>query len=595
MTSSLKLEPLSLRDIEDLLEKAVGKTRINLLNQLSTLTLKEDKDRAREISSEALELAGALGYRRGKAEAFFGLGDTARTNGKYRSALEYYSTALNLFEALGDSIQQGRCFRRLGDVHFYVNNLNLSLKHYLNALKLFEKSAARDDSSYARINLGHLMATIGNVLRSSNDLEAALSYYRRCHVIYLREGFTEGVPGILYNTGNVYHSQGRLGESLSVYKQALEEAELRDDKYLASMALTSIGSVYMIRGELDDAESYFKRSMTLSEKLGRKRGILSVSIKLIELRRTRGCLDEALELSESAEYLAEELNDRKSLRDILQEKVHVYRSKSQFEKALETNLNCHRIAEEFLSENRVRELDILRVRYETEAKEWEIERLRREKTTQQKMITAAAVGLVLAGVSLILFYRNVRFRARFNRELEEAYSRVERLSQIDTLTGLANRRAMMRSLSNEQTRSSRTGREFGLIMADIDSFKQVNDRHGHTCGDEVLIEVAKRVKQALRNQDVASRWGGEEFLLLLPETSLKSSIKVAEKIRILVENTPFLWKNVSIQLSMTFGVSAGGMIPVDEAIQLADSALYRGKRDGKNRVNCVPSLSYPSS
>ncbi len=523
------------------------------------------------------------------------MGDVARTNGLYRSALEHYSSALNIFEALGDSIQQGRCFRRLGDVQFYVNNLNLSLKHYLNALKLFEKSAARDKTSYARINLGHLMATIGNVLRSSNDLEAALSYYRRCHAIYLREGFTEGIPGILYNTGNVFHSQGRLDESLNVYKQALEEAELGNDNYLASMALTSLGSVYMARNELDEAENYFKRSMSIAEKMDRPRGILSASIKLIELGRIRGNLDHSLMLSERAESLAEELDDRRSLKDIFRERVFIYRGKSQFEKALETNLTCQRITEEFLSENRVRELDILRVRYETEAKEWEIERLRREKTTQQKMIAAAAAGLFLAGVSLVLFYRNVRFRTRLNRELEEAYSRVERLSQIDTLTGLANRRAMMRSLSNEQTRSSRTGRDFGLIMADIDSFKQVNDRHGHACGDEVLIEVAKRVMQALRNQDVASRWGGEEFLLLLPETSLQSSVKVAEKIRILVEKTPFIWKNVSIHLSMTFGVSAGGMIPVDEAIQLADSALYQGKREGKNRVNSVSSPSSYSS
>ncbi len=591
MTTNLEFESLSAREIETQLESAVGKSRADLLNQLSTLTLKDNKDLAEEISSEALDLSRRIGYRRGQGEAYFGLGDVTRTNEQYRSALEHYSSALNHFQILGDSIQQGRCFRRLGDVQFYVNNLNLSLKHYLNALKFFEKSAAKDRTPYARINLGHLMATIGNVLRNSNDLEAALSYYKKCHAIYVREGFIEGIPGILYNTGNVYHSQGRLDESLRVYKQTLEEAELRDDKYLASMALTSLGSVYMARNELDDAESFFKRSMTLSEKLGRKRGILSVSIKLIELGRTQGNLDEAMTLSESAETLAEELNDRKSLRDILREKAHIYRSKSQFEKALETNMICHQIAEEFLSENRVRELDILRVRYETEAKEWEIERLRREKTTQQKMITAAAAGLVLAGVSLVLFYRNVRFRTRVNRELKDAYSRAERLSRVDTLTGLANRRAMMRSLSEEQTRSSRTARNFGLVMADIDSFKLVNDHHGHACGDEVLKEVAKRLKRSLRNQDVASRWGGEEFLLLLPETSLQRSIKVAEKIRSLVERTPFQWKNVSIHLSMTFGVSVGGLIPVDEAIQLADSALYTGKSEGKNRVSSLPYIS----
>ncbi len=576
---------MSLPEVEKLLEKASGKPRVDLLNELAALVVKSDRNRGEKISSEALELAETSGYRRGRATALFGLGDAARTCGEYHAALEYYATALNAFQELGDSIQRGRCFRRLGDVHFFVNNFNLSLKYYLKALRIFEKEAERNGSPYIRINLGHLMATIGNVLKESGDLENSLDYYSWCHAIYVREHFMAGIPGILYNKGNILHSQGRMEESLSVYKQVLEKAEASGDSYLASMVQSSLGSVYMAKNEFNQAEEHFRRSMSISEKLGRKRGILSAAVKLIELGRLQGSLEEALEQSERAEQLARQLDDRKSYSSIMKEKALIYRSREEYEKALEASLIFQKLREELLSEKRVRELDILRVRYETEAKERKIEQLGRERTIQRRMIAGAMVGLAFAGISLVLAYRNVRFRTRVNRELTDAYSRVEKLSQSDALTGLANRRAMMKSLAAEKSRSSRTGSGFGLIMADIDDFKQVNDRYGHACGDEILLEVSKRLEKALRKQDITSRWGGEEFLLLLPDTSLHSAVEVAEKTRILIEDTPFRWNNVSIRLTMTFGVSEGGRISVDDTIQQADAALYQGKRDGKNRVD----------
>lgn len=578
-------ESLSRLDIEKLLEEAEGKSRVDLLNRLAAFMGEGDEITSGDIASMAFDLATNISYREGKADALFGLGDAARISGEYRAALEYYATALNIFQVLGDLVQQGRCFRRLGDVHFYINNLNLSLKYYLNALRIFEKAAEKSGSSYIKINLGHLMATIGNVLKDSGDLEASLDYYNQCHRVYTREGFTSGIPGILYNTGNIYYSQGRLVDAQNVYDQALTEAETNGDDYLVSMALNSLGAVFLARDDLNSAESYFTQSMNVAEQHGRKRGILAAAVKLVELGRLQENYSNALELSEKAEKLAKQLDDSRGYTDILKERALIYRGMSEYEKAMETMLVFEELRSELLSEKRTRELDILRIRYETETKEHKIELLRRERTIQRRMIAGSVVGLALAGISLIQVYRNVRFRTRVNKELADAYSRVEKLSQIDTLTGLANRRAMLESLESEQTRSSRTGRGFGLIMADIDDFKQVNDHYGHACGDAVLVEVSKRLKESLRTQDVTSRWGGEEFLLLLPETSLSHAAKVANKIRKIMEHSPFKWNGISIDLTMTFGVSAGGNVPVYDAIQQSDDALYRGKRNGKNRVD----------
>jgi diguanylate cyclase (GGDEF)-like protein len=584
MKTSSRPEKSSFFQMEELLETATGRHRVDILNKLAAVVIQEDRSRGAAISSQALGLSDTLEYLTGRAHAMFGLGEAARLGGEYRSALEHYTSALNDFESLGDYIQLGRCYRRLGDVQYYINNLNISLKHYLKALSIFEKASSKDGSIEAKINCGHLMATIGNVLRDSGDLDGSLDYYSRCHSIYMREGFSAGIPGILHNTGNILYSQGSFEEALKIYMQSLEEAETAGDGYLASMALSSIGSVYMDRKELDTAAEYFIRSFDVAERHGRKRGILFATIKLTQLKRIQGDLNAALAYSESAEKLAKELDHRRDRADALREKALIYRGMRKYKLAFETSLAFQTLREEFLSEKRIRELDILRIRYETEVRQREIGQLRREGTVQRRVMTGAVMGLVFAGISLVLAFRNVRFRARANRKLADAYSRVEKLSQIDTLTGLANRRAMMKSLAEEQNRSKRTERSFGIIMSDIDDFKRINDHYGHACGDEVLVEVSRRLNMALRSNDIIARWGGEEFLILLPETTLKGAVKVAEKSRILIKHIPFKWGDNAINMTMTFGVSEGGTVPVDDAIQLADKALYRGKMNGKNRV-----------
>jgi len=584
LVSNAKGELYRIPQVEESLETAEGKPKTDLLNELAALVLQGDRQRSENISFQALQLSEAIGYRLGRAAALFGLGEAARLNGDYHLALERYSSALAAFNLLDDTIQVGRCYRRLGDVQFYVNNLNLSLKHYLRALSIFEEAAESKGLSVARLNCGHLMATIGNVLKDSGDLESSLDYYNRCHSIYVREGFSVGIPGILYNIGDIFQSQGNMDQAFGMYSKALEEAEQTDDNYLASMALSSIGSVYMARDELEIAAAHFMKSIALAEKLGRKRGILSATVRLTQLNRMQGNLKQALAFSRTGEKLAAELDDKKDFADILRERALIYKGMRKYKLAFETSLAFQALREKFLSEKRIHELDILRVRYETEAKELEIGQLKKERTVQRRMTTGALTGLLFAGISLVLAVRNVRFRTRVNRKLANAYSRVAKLSQIDTLTGLANRRAMMENIKSEQARSSRTGRNFGLIMADIDRFKLVNDLYGHTCGDEVLVEVSIRLQTAFREQDIISRWGGEEFLILLPETSLRGAAGVAEKTRTLMADTPVLWNGKSLNITLTFGVSEGGSVPIDEAVQMADKALYKGKRNGRNRV-----------
>lgn len=577
-------------ELETALSDAGGRDRVELLNRLSATVLDKDPEKAARLSREALELSRALGSGPGEAEACFGMGETGRVSGDYRRALEYYGTALDLFHNQGNSLQKGRCLRRLGDIHYFVTNLDLSLRYYLNALDVFENLSAGGDP-VSRLQAGHLMSTIGNVLKDSGDLDGALDYYGRSHDVYRGEGFAAGLAGVLYNIGDILQEKGRTEEAADIYRRVLEDAGEREDFYLQSLALNSLGSTCLSSGDFTAAEAYFTRSMNTSLEMGRRRGVLNSLIRQAELRRLQGRLAEALEITGRAEAISVELGDLGAQARITREKASLLESRGEYAEAYRAFCGFQRIQEELLSEKRVRQIDILRLRYETEAKEREIDRLRRERTVQRKMIAVAALGLALAGVTLTSVWRSVRLRTRVNRELSgkndelaKAYSKVEELSLTDDLTGLANRRAMMEKLSGEQARSARSGRPFGLVLGDIDEFKSCNDRYGHACGDALLGELAARLRKALREMDLAGRWGGEEFLILLPDTDARGAQRAAEKVKAVIGDRPFTWRDKKINLTMTFGVCEGGLIPVEEALHRADKAMYRGKGMGKNIV-----------
>jgi diguanylate cyclase (GGDEF)-like protein len=167
-------------------------------------------------------------------------------------------------------------------------------------------------------------------------------------------------------------------------------------------------------------------------------------------------------------------------------------------------------------------------------------------------------------------------------ELKRANEKLEYLASTDPLTELVNRRRLDEVLEQEFERTSRYQGELSIILLDIDHFKAVNDTRGHQVGDEVIAGVGNIAKQMSRKSDTAGRWGGEEFLIVAPQTSCDNAVAFAEKLRLSIENTEF---SIGVRVSASFGVAS---LETGETIQLvlkrADEALYRAKHNGRNRV-----------
>jgi diguanylate cyclase (GGDEF)-like protein len=157
----------------------------------------------------------------------------------------------------------------------------------------------------------------------------------------------------------------------------------------------------------------------------------------------------------------------------------------------------------------------------------------------------------------------------------------------DFLTGVWNRGMIMRKLHEEIDRASRKNDAIGVIMCDIDHFKQINDTHGHPAGDAVLVEVASRMQGAIRSYDALGRFGGEEFLVICPGTDAAGVLKLGDRLREVICATPIEIGDKSVHVTASFGVTArqsSAPCEIDQVISEADSALYSAKRNGRDRV-----------
>lgn len=193
-------------------------------------------------------------------------------------------------------------------------------------------------------------------------------------------------------------------------------------------------------------------------------------------------------------------------------------------------------------------------------------------------------------------YRPLELRHRLStgRRIIELQEQIRALARRDALTGLLNRGAVLEVFTNEVVRARREHTPLSIIMVDFDHFKRVNDTYGHLAGDAVLREIARRMSEQVRPYDAVGRYGGEEFLLVLPNCAHDEAVEVAERLRVRAVSEPVVFEGTSITVAISLGLACQARILSDEPeplIAAADAALYEAKRTGRNRFCVAPPLA----
>jgi diguanylate cyclase (GGDEF)-like protein len=186
---------------------------------------------------------------------------------------------------------------------------------------------------------------------------------------------------------------------------------------------------------------------------------------------------------------------------------------------------------------------------------------------------AGAVNAMLAGIQ------------KAKAELLQAQESLRFHAEHDSLTGVLNRRAIRDVLRRELARCRRENQTLGVILADVDHFKKINDRYGHAAGDAVLVGIVQRISSTLRRYDIVGRYGGEEFLIIAPGCDLELAERLAERIRAAVEEEPVDLGNENASITLSLGVTLGTSTSDPEfLVTMADTAMYQAKRNGRNRL-----------
>lgn len=173
---------------------------------------------------------------------------------------------------------------------------------------------------------------------------------------------------------------------------------------------------------------------------------------------------------------------------------------------------------------------------------------------------------------------------QYKTQLVNMVRSLDLASRVDAMTGLANRRDIMEKIDREATRALRHKSTFTVLLINVDNFKRVNELYGYNAGDDVLVEIARVLRGCVRNEDICGRWGGEEFIMLLPETAAEASLAVANKVLECISMTEFKANKPGIRVTVSIGICEHDPEkPTQECISGAVQALALAKQAGKNR------------
>lgn len=363
------------------------------------------------------------------------------------------------------------------------------------------------------------------------------------------------------NLADFYLKRGDYGTALKLAQQALPLAREVKDSSAESLALTNAGLATIGLGRHEEGKALVNQALILEERAGALTEKLAVQFELGHMLEKVGLLSEAWTALSEHRRTADEVFQRQHQQAVLE------------------------LQEGFDAERRQR--DLLALQAENGIKEASLQR----RDLQQKLWVAGITAGVLLLTLVAVLLRRMRHS---NAQLTSSNEQLQVASERDPLTGLANRRHLLAAMSRAASEGG--GFEGAMLLIDLDHFKHINDTHGHSAGDKVLVEVANRLRAAMRDEDLTVRWGGEEFLVVVRTLPQEEVEALAQRLLLAIGGQAISVGEQRLMVTASIGFAVFPIEPArqalawERAIDLVDTAMYLAKAHGRNRAYGVRAL-----
>jgi diguanylate cyclase (GGDEF)-like protein len=525
----LELAPTTTTDIDQLTDEAWRKRDSN-------------PGEARSLADQVKTLSEPAGYTLGQGRSLVVSSFLHYRAGRFGPGLQDALVALEILDPAQDLTWLSRLYNNLGLLYDGLGERPQAMNWLLKQLELGRRMNDEQQEATALHDLGFL----------TTNLAEKRSYFYKAHSLFSKVGDGWGVVLSCLNLADICVQEEKHDEALTLALEAMSienhEGQAVEKAYISQ----TLGTIYAAKGDDTKALEYHHDCLKFTrEGLGDVNLEPMTYLDIGKIYQKLGRFEEALEYLEKGLYIAQKMDFRVSIYVAHETLANYHKVTGNFTKALQHFETFHTLKEAIFNTDNEQKMRAMEVIHRTET-------AKQESALQQR--------------------KNVELQEHI-AHLQTLNAQVKALSISDPLTGLYNRRYLFEYLAGLES-----GQTVSLAILDIDHFKKINDTYSHFIGDDVLRGTATLLSAFLRSSDIAARFGGEEFVVVLGQTTQDQAVLACERLRQSVEAHVWSEQHPELSVTISIGVATGLAEEYETLLQTADKKLYEAKNLGRNRV-----------